>query len=416
MPIYHRRNGLWRDITVPAASKTATATATVLAQSPIPDPTIRPTGPDYVRYEDLYQAGDTAADGTVNLSVILTRAAPAKIVTFPEGQFAVSDFNWFGRTQVAANLAAIWVPSTLRGIVGSGRGTLGGNSGTVFTMKPNSSTRASYIPAQGSGQPNQLNLFKQVNQAYPGVWKNFQIAGTDQGHNFSTAQIYGTAGANEFSDILVCGWQGDNGSPPGETIGMSINGTGAHVATRLECDGRRVPGGPALGASGLTFQNNIGSTFVNCTSHYCRTANFVGYQAFDCTMLGCTIDAVSAGSAAIGNGAMNLERCGGWLLQDCTWLARSSKVHITYSNDAYTLTQGGVTRSTTTDRTLTVKNPTYNDAFGNGYLYIETWDPEMGNPEVLTYPADAPLVVRSDGTTHIPYLWVLQNSGRYVIS
>ena len=411
MPIYRRRNGLWQDITVPSAGRIATATATVLASAPIPDPTIRPTGPDYVTFESLYVAGDTQSDGTVDLSAILGRCPAAKIVTFPEGEFVVRDF----RNDSTVFQAGVQIPATVRGIVGSGRGVLGGSFGTIFSMKPGSSTRAGLVPAQSTGQPNQLNLFKQLNQAYPGVWKNFQVRGTDQGHNYSTMQIYATAGANEFSDILVCGWQGDNGAPPGETIGLSINGTGAHVATRLECDGRRAVGGPVLGASGLTFQNNIGSTFVSCSSHHCRTGNFLGWQAFDCTMIGCTIDAASAGSYGIGNGGMNLERCGGWTFRDCNFIARSSRVHMTHSNDTYSLTQGGVTRSTTSDRGLTIINPTWNNAFGDGYLYIESWNP-YGNGNLMGYPADAPLVVQSDGTTHIPYLWSLQQIFRGVVS
>ena len=241
-----------------------------------------PTGPGYVRFEDLYQAGDTAADGTMDLSAILARpAAVGNVVTFPEGEFIVKDF----RDDTTVFQAGVQVPSNVKGIWGSGKGTLGGSTGTIFSMKPMSSTRGNgardangnlYVPIQDDSTPCQLNLFKQLNQTSPGVWKNFQVRGTDQGHIFSTMQVFNCNGANTFEDILVCGWEGNNGAPPGETIGLSIHGKGAHQATRIECDGRRVVGGQVYGASGLTFQNNIGSTFTECVSHYCRTGNFLG--------------------------------------------------------------------------------------------------------------------------------------------
>ena len=372
----------------------------------------RPSGPEYVAVESLFQAGDMRADGTFDLSAVLNRCPAGKIVTFPEGEFVVNNF----RDDDQVFQAGILVPKHVRGIVGSGKGTLGGSTGTIFSMRPGSSTRGGgavdrngklYVPVQDDVTPCQLNLVKQLDQQYPGVLKNFQVRGTDQGHIFSAMQVYNTIGANVFEDILITGWEGNAGAPPGETIGLSINGRGAHTATRVEVDGRRAVGGPVYGAAGLTYQNNIGGTFVDCYSHHCRAGNFLGFQSFDGKMIRCVIDAASASTYGIGNGSMNFERCAGWEMIDCTIIGRAGKVHITHSNDNYTLTQGGVTRNTAAMKgSLKITNITNNATQGNPRLYVQSWTPYWtGN--IMTYPDCAPLVVAADGVTHVPYTWVL---------
>ena len=188
----------------------------------------RPSGPEYVAVESLFQAGDMRADGTFDLSAVLNRCPAGKIVTFPEGEFVVNNF----RDDDQVFQAGILVPKHVRGIVGSGKGTLGGSTGTIFSMRPGSSTRGGgavdrngklYVPVQDDVTPCQLNLVKQLDQQYPGVWKNFQVRGTDQGHIFSAMQVYNTIGANVFEDILITGWEGNAGAPPGETNSFWLN-------------------------------------------------------------------------------------------------------------------------------------------------------------------------------------------------
>ena len=353
-----------------------------------PATTARPTGADYIRYEDLYRSGDS-------VGAALARLTSAKIVTFPEGKFSARDFN-------SGYQAGIAVPALCRGIVGSGPGTLGGSSGTVFTMATRSSTKNSrtYIPAQGTSTPCQLFVLKQANQKAASVWKNFQVAGTEQGHIFNAFQVFETAGANTFENLLVAGWAGNAGAPPGETIGLAVSGKGAHKLTRVEADGRRTVGGEVFGAMGLTVQNTSGASFQSCYSHHLRVANFVMFQSVDGSMHDCTSDAVVPTSAAIGNGGVNLERTTGWTIVNPTIIGRPNKVHLSHSNDNWTFNRYGINRSVR-NGSLKVVNPSFNDLWGNKYLMIQSWTPYW-NGDTMSTP---PLVVKSDGVTHFPYNW-----------
>jgi hypothetical protein len=99
--------------------------------------TTRPTGTGYVRYEDLYKSGDT-------VTAAMARLTTPAIITFPAGKFECSDF-------ATGYNAGISIPKIAKGIWGSGRGTVGGSTGTIFTMKPKSSTKKSLVPAQSKG-------------------------------------------------------------------------------------------------------------------------------------------------------------------------------------------------------------------------------------------------------------------------
>jgi len=358
--------------------------------------TARPSGNDYVRYEDLYRQGDS-------VGAALARLTQPKIVTFPEGKFTCWDFN-------SGFQAGIAVPGLCRGIVGSGRGTLGGSTGTVFTMDPRSSTKGGgardsngrlYVPNQDNSTPCQLNVLKQVNQNAPSVWKNFQVAGTDQGHIFSAFQVANTAGANTFENLLIDGWSGNAGAPPGETSGLAVSGQGAHVVTQVEADGRRSAGGEVFGAMGLTFQNSVGATFRSCYVHDVRAANFVAFQSVNGVMVDCTSDALVQSDKALGNGGVNFERAAGWTLVNPTIIGRNQRVHISHSNDNWTLYQNGQSYSVR-NGSLKIVNPTYNDLWGNDLLIVQSWSP-YGNGDSLSTP---PLVTKSDWSSHLTYKWI----------
>ena len=366
-------------------------------------PPRRPDGPDYIRYESLYRSGDS-------VGAALVRLTEPKIVTFPEGRFECSDFN-------SGYLAGISVPAICRGIVGSGRGTLGGSTGTVFTMKPGSSTKGRgardgsgnlYVPVQDNVTPCQLGVVKQLNQRAPSVWRHFQIAGTEQGHLFSAFQVYGTAGRNRFENLLITGWDGDSGAPPGETCALSVSGPGAHHLAGVEADGRRTESGEIFGAMGITVQNSVGVTMVCCKATNTRAAGFVAFQSVNGTMTGCVSDARVPTDKAVGNGSLNFERTAGWRLVDCTITGRNRKVHVTHSNDSWVLKSEGKTYPVA-DGDLTIVNPTYNDLWGNNKLMIQSWSPYW-NGDTMKTP---PLVLTSDGRTHLPYEWH-HNGGRLV--
>jgi hypothetical protein len=358
----------------------------------------RPTGSEYVRYEDLYRTGDT-------VGAALARLGEPKVVTFPEGRFECSDF-------ASGYQAGIAVPAICRGIVGSGRGTLGGSSGTVFTMRPWSSAKGNgsrdssgrlFVPPQDNSTPCQLAVLKQANQRASATWKNFQVAGTEQGHIFNGFQIYATAGANYVEDVLVTGWSGNAGAPPGETYGLDVAGPGGHVVERVEADGRRQPGGEIFGAMGLTFQNTSGAVFRDCYAHDLRAATYVIYQSVDGYMINCTSDATAPSDKAIGNGGVNLERAAGWTLATPSIIGRPNRIHLTHSNDSWTLNQAGV-RKSIANGSLRIVQPAFNDLWGDRLFYLQSWSPYGNGDTQFT----APLMTIHDWATHLPYKWVHQ--------
>lgn len=355
-------NGFWYDISKKRIAQTDTfplpgVTVTTPVTTP---PTDRPTGPDYVTYESLYVAGDTVTQA-------LNRLTSPKIVTFPEGKFECRDF-------ATGYLAGFTPPPQCKGIVGSGKGTLGGSSGTVFTMVPNSSTKASQVPAEGSQNPTQHNVWKHY-PTYPVIYKNFQLAGTEQGHLFSDMQVVQAKDGSIFEDLLINGWYGNQGYPPGETSALAVSGGSEHVMRRIEVDGRRTVGGECFGAMGLTFQTSIGSLFDNVNVHHCRAASIVFYQTINCELNDCVSDAASAGAQALGNGGINLERATGTIMRRPTILGRSGKVHITMSNDYWGMSRNGQSY-TVAGGSLTVIDPVNSQAFaGNPRLYVQSWTP-----------------------------------------
>ena len=400
--------GLWYDISRTRLGRSAAVgLPPVSVANPATDPTIRPTGPEYVRYEDLYQSGDT-------VTAAMARLTTPKIITFPEGKFECVDF-------ATGYQAGITIPPVCQGIVGSGKGYLGGASGTIFTIKPNSSTAVGkgWIPTQ-SGQATQVNVMKHYpNQPGPKTYQNFQVAGTAQGHVFHCMQVFGTLDVLNFTDVLLTGWEGDSGAPPGETFGLQVSGVGAHSITRLEADGRRTPGGQVFGATGLTFQKCVGARFTKCNVHHCRASTYAFYNSANNDMVDCIADATVTGGEAIKQGSVNLEAFTATRLIRPTVIGRVGWPHITASSDQGTLTRDGVTWSFASG-TLEIVDPVNNVTVGgSSRLCVQTWDPYSRGPDTVgvstyKYPADAPSVHKADGTP-VPYRWILAGT-HYLIN
>lgn len=388
-----------------AAGETATLTL---------PPDLRPSGPGYVRYEDLYRAGDT-------VSAALRRLTQRAVVTFPEGRFDATDF-------AEPNACAISVPAICSGIVGSGRGELGGSTGTVFGIRPRTSTRLGSVPTQ-EGTPNEYNVLKCTDPSGPVEFRRFRVEGTDQGHGFSGFQYHNGPGRTPhptlFEDLLITGWEGDSGIPPGETSALAVGGLGAHVIRRVEVDGRRAPGGITYAAMGITVQNSVGALVDDCHGHHCRAATFVAFQSVNGVLRNfrsdAVLDKITGQRSELGNGSLNFERTTGWRVEgDRTRIVgRQRKVHVTHSNDSFVLTSGGVVYPVARG-TLVLQVPAgaWNglwrpDETGD-YLYVQSWTPYW-NGDTMSYPATAPRLLRPDGTL-LPLLKYVAAGGRGVIT
>lgn len=414
-------SGVW---TRARRSRTATSRTWPAA---IPDGT-RPTGlaPDgtpYVTYESLYVAGDT-------VTAALARLRAPAVVTFPAGRFEQADFT-------AGYQGSINIPKMCRGIIGSGRGTLGGSTGTVFAPTPYSASASTLalLPAQGSGTSYSVAVLKQLDGSGPLHLANFRVEGTAQGvvpgqssrwanpreFCYSGLNIYHPGGNVTIRNVLAGGWVGDDGAPPGETFGIAINGGAGptayrHLIESCEADGRRVLGGPPLGAAGIWFGNCVNSIMRRNNTHHTRYGSTVLFQTFNSQLISCTFGSSADPSSAW---PFNCEYTSGNVVTDPIFTKgqASGGVHVTHSNYAnqsgsgtqFTMTRNGVFYDATNGN-LKVINPRWNGISYGPELWVESW----------TLPGDSqvtpPLVTQSDGTTHVPYRWAHGASPHVTVS
>jgi hypothetical protein len=374
----------------------------------------RPFGLGYVRYEDLFRTGDTVSQAMARLSASSPNALSdgSAYITFPEGQFVSRDFKAAGSTTYS-----IYVPKNCKGIIGSGPGTVGGSTGTVFTIAPNTWT-APFAPLQSGGQPNPFQIMYRgtgnVSNSTPILFAQFQVAGTTQGdvdgrcyHGFT---VNNPEGPVTFQDLLTCGWFGISGAPPGETFGLAIGGNnGPHKMIRCEADGRRIIGGRGYGPVGLDCADAYGPELHECYSHHGVDSPMVFYQVKNGKTFNCVFGPQDYANRNGGNQGPNHERTDGTVHTNITVHPSTTNalVHMTHSNPNLTFTTDGHTWSTN-DGKLTIKGLTYDAIYSDGKFYIQSWDPyDAGNGGESN--ATAPLVTLADGTTHIPYKWISHN-------
>jgi len=381
----------------------------------------RPTGPDYIRYEDLYKAGDT-------LQQTFNRLTVAKIVTMPPGVFDTKVLWGKGPLLSGATPPAAYAfrpPKICRGIIGSGRGSLGSTSGTVIRLTPNTcrseSEGGSWFQGGGSGSGSF-------------ILKNIHIEGTDQGKQtksdgrpgydgvspklFTNCFLNNFGGPLVVEDVLTTGWYGNNGAPPGETFGLQVYNCHNHIMRRVEADGRREPGGLAFGAVGLTAGNCVGAKWSNCYSHHsnAKTYAMVFFQSFDCKTWDCRLgdsgDGDGFGQFGYNGGGFNQERVSGAEHYNMKIYmnrkAGDKGVHFNHSSDAWSATFLGVTRSCNKGTTKII-DATWNNIWSKpeNQLYVSTWIPYGGTPNAITV---SPEVITSG--KNVPFRWMYR--GRHV--
>jgi hypothetical protein len=343
----------------------------------------------------------------------MARLTTPAVISFPEGRFETRDFATGG------SLYATVIPKNCLGIWGSGRGSVGSSVGTVFSMVPNSSTKAGNVPAQDNSTPVQMRNMMHIGATGTELsYAQFRVEGTDQGHIYHNFTIYAPPGKVTVQDVLSHGHYGNNGAPPGETFGIEILGNNNNLTDplvqRCEVDGRRAIGGPNYGAVGFDYENLVRGRWVDNYAHHTNFASTVCFQSFNITSSnmicgdpsdtdGVGVDGRNAG------GWMNHERTSGCVHTNPT-LFRVFKnigktVHITHSNDTYT--RGGFT---TANGTLKIVNPKFNDIWGDNKLYIQTWHPywtgcSMNGAGGTGIPA-APFAVNTDGSPLVAYKYV----------
>lgn len=245
---------------------------------------IRPTGAGLIPYESLANAGSVAA--TAN------QVADGQQVTYAAGTFAFTDF-------AANNYACLfWI---------NNRGTRGsGLDQTIFQMNPNTSTRASLVPAQSTSGTNPLFLMRvggsQASAVRAITLTDFTLFGTPQGHLYNGLQLY-YADGSLVQRVKIKGLPGNNNANPGETFGIGFyHGVGITL-DQVEIDGRDATGA-AVGSSaiGLNFTDQI--VVSNSILHDGTWgAGITSYQGKSVTYTDVTVRNHPAG--------FNFEQCGG---------------------------------------------------------------------------------------------------------
>lgn len=329
-------------------------------------------------------------------------------MTFPEGVFEFEDFNAYTKAGNVQTYAGINCEKTLvYGLYGSGRGEFQGSTGTCFRLKAGSSTRGSdtsLVPPQSEAPAtNALSLIRMVGTTGPIHLANFRVEGTDQGHNFGGTKIFAARGPVLIEDCLFAGWQGDNGAPPGETMGVSVYSSGYNltpgtspIIRRVEADGRFYPGGPGMGPCGITIGKSVGGLIEDCWSHDNRigtSSKIVLYHTTGVTIR--RVNMVDVDPTATSAGMINGECNTGTVIEDCVFGKPAAWKHLTWSNTNHSDTWNSVTYPYS-NGTCLVKNPVWpvTSSF-NGMFLIETWlRPDGGTFSTQTTP---PQVVDASG-------------------
>ena len=227
--------------------------------TPPTTPPVQPTTPpainaDYVTWASIAKPGQD-----IN-AVLQNPALSGKILQLPAGVFEVSNFK--DRSK------AVEVPSTVKGIVGAGRDT-------IIRIKANTSTYASTVPAQSTGETNQLYIMRMNNGTAPQILSDFWLQGTEQGHLYNGVMVGESKPGTTVSNLLITGVPGDSGFPPGETFGLNIWRGSNSVTRDIEVDGHRVTGnsyaarvtGAVVGASPIGYNSHDGAKLYNAYTH-----------------------------------------------------------------------------------------------------------------------------------------------------
>lgn len=236
----------------PAPTLTTPAPTPTPVPVPVPSPTSIPA--DWVLWSSIAKPGE-------NINTVLAKPELAgKILKLPAGVFEVSNFRDAS--------VAIRVPKAVKGIIGEGRDT-------ILRIKPNSSTFASTVPAQGTGQTNQLYVLRMNDGLVRQILSDFWLQGTPQGHLFNGIMVGTSKPGTIVEDLLITGIDGNAGSPPGETFGLNWWRGSDSITRNVEVDGFQWSGdtyaarvkGAQVGSSPIGYNSHDRARLWNAFTH-----------------------------------------------------------------------------------------------------------------------------------------------------
>lgn len=269
----------------------------------------RPSGPGIVPYESLPKRASVSATANQVPSISQGSFLPG---TFEFVDFAdARSFNY--------GFGAYFQPQ-----VGGLRGS--GIDQTIFQMRPNTSTRASEIPAQSTAQTNNLSLIRVGGSGSivrSPILSDFTLLGTEQGHPYNGLLFY-YATNGKVTRVKVKRIPGNASMQPGETFGFNdLHGNG-NTYSFIEADGDGV-GASGFGGnlgSNLTVTDSISKNNPYSAGWTCNTYSNITYRRV----------------ASINNGKMgfNFERVSGSVLLDQCTMKGNGTYHISIANDQST--------------------------------------------------------------------------------
>lgn len=227
----------------------------------IPAESERPSGPEYVRWEDLYVTGDTMQD-TFN-RVTPDAQGQSRIMTLPEGEFVFSDFtNGFYEGFRLGKSGA----EGCRGIVGSGRGTV---------IRPKANTASRDKGGKIAGTQFTIN-------SRPGaVLGNFAMHGTPQnGLYYGGFTLDKSHDAQVYNLYLRGASPGYTNYPPGETFGMNIYLSDRVEVRDCEIDGRD-DAGTRVCSSPIGWNVAKDARVLRTYAHHGRTGMLTFYKTIN---------------------------------------------------------------------------------------------------------------------------------------
>lgn len=351
----------------------------------------RPSGSGFVRYENLYRPGDSVTDA-------LGRLTSNSVVTFPEGVFECVGFD-----HSKADIG-ILIPKICAGIWGSvpaSKMSYDSQNGTIFQVKPNSSTSAKYVPAKGTAVP--MRIMMRIGGLGSATYGNFHVRGTDQGHIYQGFYDYNSRGKVTVQDCLFSGNEISGVSPPGETFVFGIHSAPDHMVARCEFDGRRYSDGQRHGGLG-TVQSCDKGIWVDCYGHHAKASSMVIYQSTNIDFYDCRSEWNGVGGNPLNGSGWNHERANAIRHFRPSSLVDQSNgnvgVHMTFSNDTWNSAAHGVQ----TNGSLYVEDPRWNKllTYPADSFLIQTWHPYSNGDTQKS----APIIVDGNKSPLKQFVWV----------
>ena len=367
-----------------SSADAAPAPTATPAPAPTPTPTATPApaqpanNPDWVQWSSIAKSGD-------NINAVLQNPALAgRVLKLPAGVFEVSNFKDASK--------AIEVPANVKGIVGSG-------NDTIIRMKANTSTYAKNVPAQSTGQTNQLYVMRMNNGSVPQVLSDFWLQGTPQGHLYNGIMVGESKPGTTVKNLLITGVPGDAGFPPGETFGLNWWRGGDSITRDVEIDGHAVTGntfaarqvGAVVGASPIGYNSHDGAKLYNVYTHDSN----VGMPTFWQSNNAETWNLQSIRNVT----GINHERSVNIIHHEPVIYGSKKRTHIQFMSDT---NNGNLTIIGA--QTDTWINSSTSGPVGKNVNMLILTPTNYAGPNTNTIKT-APKVFQEDGKTPVPYTW-----------